>query len=62
MSEQDPYDYLDDEDDEPEEFGFECAAFWVGGEKDGYWHCPMAGTEDCDWDCPGHPGEIDEHA
>jgi hypothetical protein len=46
--EDDPYDYIDDEDDEPEEFGFECAAYIVNGR----WYCPIAGTEDCDWDCP----------
>lgn len=28
---------------------FECAAFWIKGEG---WHCPLAGTEECDWDCP----------
>jgi hypothetical protein len=55
----DPYDYLDDEDAEPEELGFQCEAYWVEGKSEGagYWHCPIAGTEDCDWHCPGHPGD-----
>lgn len=60
MSERDdPYDYLDDKDDEPEEFGFECAAYWIEGKGGGagHWYCPIQGTEDCDWDCPGLPGE-----
>lgn len=60
MSNDDPYDYLDDEDDPEEDEGFECAAFWVGDEKTGGWYCPIAGTEDCDWDCPGHPADIEE--
>jgi hypothetical protein len=42
------YPYDDDEpDDDGEDFGFECAAYWTGSE----WHCPLAGTEDCDWEC-----------
>lgn len=27
---------------------FECASWWTGTE----WHCPLAGTEECDWECP----------
>ena len=56
MTPDDPYDYLDDEDDPEEEEGFQCAAFWVGDEKTGGWYCPIAGTEDCDWECPDHLG------
>jgi hypothetical protein len=58
MSDDDPYDYLDDEDDEPDNFGFECPAFWVGDESTGGWYCPMQGSEDCDWDCPGPPDPL----
>ena len=40
-------------DDEPErdedsEFALDCPAFWDGTR----WHCPEAGTEHCDFDCP----------
>jgi hypothetical protein len=28
-----------------------CPAFWDG---DG-WHCPLVGSEDCDWDCDMPP-------
>lgn len=53
MSEPDDYDPINyDDDDEPEETDFQCAAFLV----DGKWYCPIAGTEDCDWDCPDHRG------
>ena len=40
------YDEPDDEDGE-DDFGFECAAYWTGTA----WRCPLAGTEDCDWEC-----------
>jgi hypothetical protein len=42
------YDYpYDDDEPEEEQFGFECPAYWTGKE----WRCPLAGTEDCDWEC-----------
>ena len=42
-------DYLDDDGlDEDGNFLFECARYWDGTG----WHCPLAGTEDCDWECP----------
>jgi hypothetical protein len=46
----DPYEF--DEDDEPddEDEEFECGA-WFNGKFD-YYHCQLAGTEDCDWECP----------
>ena len=49
-------------DDEPDDFasdedsGFECAAYWTG---DG-WHCPLAGSEECDWECTDPPWSEDE--
>ena len=55
MSDQDDqfYDHLDyEQDDGLDEDGnipFECARFWIKGEG---WYCPMAGTEECDWECP----------
>lgn len=36
-----------DGEDDADEFAFECAAYWTGKE----WHCPLAGTEECDWEC-----------
>ena len=30
--------------------GFECGA-WIDGKFD-YYHCQLAGTEECDWECP----------
>lgn len=39
----DPDDFDDDDFDQ----GFECAAYWTG---EG-WHCPLAGSEECDWEC-----------
>lgn len=43
------YDYpYDDEDgDDRDDFGFECAAYWTGTQ----WHCPLDGSEECDWEC-----------
>jgi hypothetical protein len=34
-------------------FKFECPAYWIpgSGKSKGYWHCPLAGTEECDWEC-----------
>lgn len=47
------YDYLDEDhrDDGLDEDGnipFECSRFWIKGEG---WYCPMAGAEECDWEC-----------
>lgn len=41
-------DYLDDRDLDEEDDGFECGA-WFNGKFDFY---QLAGTEDCDWECP----------
>jgi len=43
---EDPADF-DSEDDG----GFECAAYWTGTD----WHCPLAGSEECDWECTDPP-------
>ena len=40
--------YADDDDEDGEQFKFECAAYV----ENGRWICPLAGTEDCDWECP----------
>jgi hypothetical protein len=37
-------------DDDEEEDDFECGAF-INGRFD-YAGCQLAGTEDCDWECP----------
>lgn len=50
----DPFDDYDpdyDDRDDLDEDGnikFECAAYFV----DGHLYCPIAGTEECDWECP----------
>lgn len=51
---EDDFDHFDDfdqdGDDGLDENGnpiFECAAFLV----DGHFYCPIAGTEECDWEC-----------
>jgi hypothetical protein len=54
--EADDLEYLGGEDDglnEDGNFKFECAAYWIpsSGKTKGYWHCPLAGTEECDWEC-----------
>lgn len=36
--------------DGEDEFEFECGA-WINGKFD-YYSCQLAGTEDCDWECP----------
>jgi len=41
------YPYDDDDLDDDGNIPFECAAYWIGGA----WHCPLAGTEECDWEC-----------
>ena len=41
---------MDEDEDEYVEPEFECAEYWTGSE----WYCPLAGTEECDWDCPNH--------
>ena len=45
----DPSRNHDDSLDENGNFKFECARFWIKSEG---WYCPMAGTEECDWECP----------
>ena len=46
-----------DYDDEPDDIVDEnlktslSAGAWLNGKFD-YYHCRLAGTEDCDWDCP----------
>jgi hypothetical protein len=37
-----------DDDEEDVEITFDCPAFLDGG----HMYCPLAGTEDCDWECP----------
>jgi hypothetical protein len=42
--------FLDDlvcDDDGDGQFDFECHGFFI----DGAFYCPMAGTEECDWEC-----------
>ena len=41
---------FDDEDPDydPDDEQFDCPAFWDGDR----FHCPDAGTETCDWECP----------
>lgn len=53
MSEAHDYDDLDEDDglDENGNFPFECAAYWTGSD----WHCPLAGSEECDWECTDPP-------
>lgn len=46
-SDLDDSEYDDEGLDEDGNFPFECPAYWDGGA----WHCPLAGTEDCDWEC-----------
>jgi hypothetical protein len=50
---------FDDDDGWPDdacgEDDFDCPMYWTGSE----WHCPLAGSEECDWDCP-HGGEAPE--
>lgn len=47
--------YEDDfRDDDEEDDGFECGAF-INGRFD-YSACQLAGTEDCDWECPYSAG------
>lgn len=41
----------DDGLDDDGNFPFDCPRFWVSG-KGGGWYCPLAGTEECDWECP----------
>lgn len=44
--------YDDDNEDDTDELedSFECGA-WFNGKFD-FYHCQLAGTEDCDWECP----------
>lgn len=40
--------FLDfDDGDDGAEFEFECHGFM----SDGRFYCPIAGTEECDWEC-----------
>lgn len=39
-----------DQPDEDDGFEFECGA-WINGKFD-FYSCQLAGTEDCDWECP----------
>ena len=51
----DAADFDDDpHDDDEEGDGFECGA-WFNGKFD-FYHCQLAGTEDCDWECPHSAG------
>lgn len=45
-----PYDDADDFDEDDDAFEFECGAFFNG--RFDYYACRLAGTEDCDWECP----------
>ena len=48
----------DDEDDQPEYgFAFDCPSYVDGDGR----HCPLVGSEDCDWECP-HGGLAQAHA
>lgn len=40
----------DNEYDIEEEDEFDCGAWFFG--KFDYYNCTLAGTEDCDWECP----------
>lgn len=42
------------DEDEGGEFEHECSAYWDGTS----WHCPIAGSEECDFDCAGHPADM----
>ena len=45
------YDDHDEPDDEDYDlYEVECGA-WFNGKFD-FYHCQLAGTEDCDWECP----------
>jgi len=52
----DAADYYDDDprDADEEDDGFECGA-WFNGKFD-FYSCQLAGTEDCDWECPYSAG------
>lgn len=49
------YDEPDDLDQDEDEPGFDCP-MWFDGHD---WHCPLLGSEQCDWDCP-HGGMAPE--
>ena len=38
---------FDDDDQPAEDEGFDCPA-WKDASG---WHCPLIGSEECDWDC-----------
>lgn len=52
------FDFGPDEDDEDDDFGFgedDCGR-WLNGKLSD--QCRLAGTEDCDWECPiGYRGD-----
>lgn len=52
MDEED--DFYDDTDDGDLDYDEGCAAYWVDGEG---WHCPLIGSEECDWECRNPPWE-----
>ncbi|WJY18678.1 hypothetical protein QQS45_00035 [Alteriqipengyuania flavescens] len=43
-----PYDEFAD-DEVFEEPAFECAGYWDGAK----FYCPLAGSEECEWECDG---------
>jgi hypothetical protein len=57
---QSPSDAADFEDDDgPDCDEYDCSMYWTGEA----WHCPLLGSEECDWECPNGgmaPDERDE--
>ncbi|MGB0970381.1 MAG: hypothetical protein ACPGVG_05390 [Mycobacterium sp.] len=46
------HDYADAIEPVPEEVFEDCGAhFLAGGEREAYYHCSLAGTEHCDFEC-----------
>ncbi len=43
----DPFDSYDPPETEDDTDAFECAGYYIDGE----FYCPIAGTEECDWEC-----------
>ena len=41
---------------DPDEEDYFCEAYWDGDQ----WICPIAGTEDCDWECTAPPGAFSQ--
>lgn len=46
----------DSRDADPDPDDYFCEAYWDGDQ----WICPIAGTEDCDWECTAPPGAFSE--